>query len=272
MCLSYATLKNGYKIYYIEKGQGENLVFLYGFLMSSWIFEAQVEYFSKNYHAITIDYLGHGKSDKPESEAYELQDLAQYLEETLSEIVGDEKIILVGHSMGAMIGLLYATTPNLAQRLKGLVLMAGAPKLRNPGLDQYVEDLNSGKISFKDESTARDILVNLCFQRKYKKEHPEIIEKFVQLALDNEDYVAKRTMNSIVKRYDVESKLEDISCPTLILAGDKDSFIPSTESKKMKTLIPNSKLIIFAPKIAHMIQFEAREEYHKAVEDFINNL
>ena len=176
--MPFVELKNGYKVHYIERGQGENLVFLYGFLMNSEIFETEVEYFSRNYHAIGIDYLGHGKSDKPESEAYELRDLARYLEETLSNIVGDEQIILLGHSMGGMVGLIYATDPNSAKRLKGLVLMSSAPKLRNPGLDQYVEDLNSGKISFKDENAVRNILVNMCFQRKYKKEHPEIIEKF----------------------------------------------------------------------------------------------
>ncbi|MFX1294064.1 MAG: alpha/beta fold hydrolase [Promethearchaeota archaeon] len=270
--MPFVKTKKGYEIYYIEKGQGENLVFLYGFLMNSWVFETQMEYFSKNYHAITIDYLGHGKSNKPESEAYELQDLAQYVEEALSQILRDEKVILVGHSMGGMIALIYATTPNLAKRLKGLVLMSTAPKLRNPGLDQYVEDLNAGKISFKDENATRNILVNLCFHRKYKKEHPDVIETFVQSALNNEVYVALRTMNSIVKKYNVENKLKDINCPTLILAGNKDGFIPPIESEKMHSVIPNSKLIIFAPRISHMIQFEAQDDYHKAIEDFIGSL
>jgi len=35
--------------------------------------------------------------------------------------------------MGGMISLIYATNPKLAKRLEGLILMATAPKLNNPG-------------------------------------------------------------------------------------------------------------------------------------------
>ena len=273
ICLPYVTLKNGYKVNYIEKGQGDILVFAHGFLGSSWLFETQVEHFSsKGYRAIAIDHLGHGKSDKPESEAYELSELANYLEDFLSEVVGDQKIVLIGHSMGGMISLIYATTPNLAKRLRGLILMSTAPKLQNPGLDKYVEDLNAGTLSLKEESSIRNILVGLCFHRVYKKAHPEIIEEFIRLSLENEEYVGIRTMNAIVKRYNVEDKIKNINVPTLILTGDKDSFILPTESEQMSQVIPNSKLIKLSPKIAHMIQYEAIDDYHKAIEDFLKDL
>jgi pimeloyl-ACP methyl ester carboxylesterase len=62
-------INKGYKINYIEKGKGRNLVFTHGWLGSAWVFNAQLEYFSKNYRAIAIDHLGYGKSDKPESES-----------------------------------------------------------------------------------------------------------------------------------------------------------------------------------------------------------
>lgn len=266
-------LKNGFQVHYIEKGKGPHLVFIHGFLGSSWLFEAQVDYFAgKGYHAVAIDHLGHGKSDKPESEAYELVNLAQYLEEVLSQVVKDEKIVLIGHSMGGMIAQIYATTPELAKRLRGLVLMSTAPKLSNPGLDEYIRALNAGEMSIKDEKTIRTTMVDLCFNRKYKKADPQLVEEFIQRTLENEEFVGLRTMNSIVSRYDVETKLKNISVPTLILTGDKDIFIQPQESEKMHGLIPNSKLVKFSPKIGHMIQYEAREDYHKALEEFFQTL
>jgi proline iminopeptidase len=232
-----------------------------------------VDYFAqKGYRAIALDHFGHGQSDKPESEAYELQDLTQYLDETLAQLAGNEKLVLIGHSMGGMIAQLYATTANYAKRLRGLVLMSTAPKLRNPGLDKYIEDLNSGAMSLKDEKSIRDIMVDLCFQRPYKKARPDIIEEFIRLTLQNAEYVGLRTMNSIAKRYDVESKIKTIKLPTLILTGDKDIFIQPQESEKMHQLISASKLVKFAPKIGHMIQYEALNDYHKALEDFLKQL
>lgn len=270
--MPFTELEDGYKIFYLDKGKGKIVVFIHGFLGSSWLFENQIEIFSKNYRTIAIDHLGHGKSDKPESESYELTELAQYLDETLSKIIGDEKFILVGHSMGGMISLLYATNPNLSKRLEGLILMATAPKLNNPGLVQYIKDLKSGAMSLKDRETIETIFVGLCFQRKARKEQTELIKEFVDLTLQNEEYVGLRTMESIVNNYNVEDKLKDITSPTLILTGDKDIFILPDESKEMSQKIPNSKLVTLTPKIGHMIQYEATADYNSAIESFIGKL
>ena len=67
-------------------------------------------------------------------------------------------------------------------------------------------------------------------------------------------------------------KIKDIKVPTLILHGSNDIFILPTDSDEMAKVIPNSKLVKFSPKIGHMIQFEAREEYHKAIEEFLSTL
>jgi pimeloyl-ACP methyl ester carboxylesterase len=270
--MPYVELDKGYKIFYLEKGKGKNIVFTHGFLGSSWLFQAQIEHFSSYRRVIAIDHLGHGKSDKPKSESYKLNELAQILDETLSKIIGDEKITLVGHSMGGMISLIYATNPTLAKRLEGLILMSTAPKLNNPGLVQYVEDLKSGTMSLKDRETIETIFVGLCFQRKARKEQTELIKEFVNLTLQNEEYVGLRTMESIVNNFNVEDKLKSISVPTLILTGDKDIFILPTESESMNKMIPNATLSVLTPKIGHMIQYEAPEQYTDAIDKFLKTV
>ncbi len=262
-------LDNGYKLNYLDKGKGKNLVYIHGFLGSSWLYEDFVEYFSNNYRVIAIDHLGHGKSDKPKSELYKLRDLTQYVEETLSKIIGDEKIILHGHSMGGMIALIYATTPEYAKRLEGLVLMATAPKLQNPGLVKYIEDIKADKMKMIDREVVETIFVNLCFNRKYRKKDPALVEEFVNKTLENEEFVGRRTMVSIVEDYNVEDKIDQIEVPTLILTGDKDIFILPEESKEMHKKIPNSELVVFSPNIGHMINYEAKDEYIEKMEEFL---
>ncbi len=264
-------ISKGYKINYIEKGKGRNLVFIHGFLGSSWVFEAQVDYFSKNYRAIAIDLLGHGKSDKPESESYELEDLAQFLDEALIKIIGDEKIILLGHSMGGMIAQIYATTPILAKRLEGLVLMSTTPNYHNPMVDQTKDAILSGAISLLDENIVETVFVNLVFETKYQRANPDFIKEFIRRTAEMEEYVGLNTMKSILN-YDVTDKIKDITVPTLILTSDKDTMVLPEDSELMKEKIPNSKLITLSPSIGHYIQYEARDDYHKAVEDFIKTI
>ena len=57
--MPYVELDKGYKIHYLEKGEGKNLVYLHGFLGSSWLFEAQIDRFSNNFRTIAIDQIGH---------------------------------------------------------------------------------------------------------------------------------------------------------------------------------------------------------------------
>ncbi|MFW9784767.1 MAG: alpha/beta fold hydrolase [Candidatus Heimdallarchaeota archaeon] len=270
--MPFIQLDKGYRIHYLDKGKGKNLVYIHGYLGSSWIYENLVEYFSKDFRVIAIDHLGHGKSDKPESVSYELEDLTNYLEQTLSKIIGDEKIILHGHSMGGMIAQIYATTPNYAKRLSALILMSSAPILQNPGLIQYIEDIRAGKMKIIDREVVSTIFINLCFNRRYKRKNPNLIEDFINKTLENEEFVGFKTMNSIVNNYNVEDKIQTINVPTLILTGDKDIFILPQESEKMHQKIPNSQLSVFSPNIGHMVNYEAKDDYIKVVEDFLEKI
>ena len=124
-------------------------------------------------------------------------------------------------------------------------------------------------MSIKDRETIETIFVGLCFQRKARKEQTVFIKEFVDRTIENEEYVGLRTMESIVNSYDVEDKISEIHIPTLVLTGDKDIFILPEESKLMSQKIPNSKLVVFTPKIGHMIQYEATNDYNKVLETFL---
>ena len=79
-------------------------------------------------------------------------------------------------------------------------------------------------------------------------------------------------MESIVNNFNVEDNIQTIAIPTLILTGDGDTFILPVESEKMHEKIPNSKLVVFSPKVGHMINYEATEDYRKVLEEFLETL
>ena len=47
--MPFVEIDKGYKINYMDKGNGKVIVYIHGFLGASWIYEDQVEYFSKRY-------------------------------------------------------------------------------------------------------------------------------------------------------------------------------------------------------------------------------
>jgi pimeloyl-ACP methyl ester carboxylesterase len=271
--MSFVKLQDKSKMYYIEHGKGPVIVFQHGFLGSSWLFEEQVKYFgNRGYHAIAFDLKGHGQSDKPKDARYLLPEFAQEIEYALSQIIGKEKIVLLGHSMGGMIALCYATDPKLKKRLRGLILESTAPELQNPVLEQYIEGMRSGILKVSDRSAIENVLVMLCFNKVYQNTNPKLIKEFVDRTLTNEQYVGLATMEAIVQHYDVTKKLGNIDIPTLILHGEGDIFVPIASSEALSKAIHNSKFVMCKGPIGHMLQYECTKDYHAAIEKFLQRL
>jgi len=270
--MPYVKLNDGNKIWYEEKGKGTPIVFIHGWLGSSWHFTNQINHFSKTHRVFTFDHKGHGKSDRPENATYTLPEFAEELNQAVTKLIGNQKIVLAGHSMGGFISQIYATNPKLKKNLKGLILMSTAAKFGNPALDEFVELIKKGEMTIIDPGLVDSILVPTCFNAKYIETHQGTIKKFAEEVLKNSEHVASKTAICIVDHYNVEDKLEKIDVPTLILAGNEDTFIFPEEAELMHKKIKNSELKIFSPNIGHMIQFEALEKCNKAIEEFLKKL
>ena len=174
-------------------------MFLHGWVGSSFCFSNQIDYFSKAYRVFVFEHKGHGKSDRPEDASYTVPEFAEELNQTLDKLLGDEKCVLIGHSMGGMISLTYATNPNFKKRLKGLILMSTTPKFENPGVQEYINLIKAGELSLKpNPEDLNSILVPLCFNQKYIQTHEETIKKFVEEKMDNSEYVAYKTLIAFV--------------------------------------------------------------------------
>jgi pimeloyl-ACP methyl ester carboxylesterase len=103
-------------LFYHTYGSGAPLVLLHGYLSDSRYWQALIPELAKHYTVITIDLLGFGKSPKPRSATYTLDEHAAAIAETITHITS-EPVTLAGHSMGALVaGQLSATRPELITR------------------------------------------------------------------------------------------------------------------------------------------------------------
>src|SRR6202050_1656419 len=56
---------DGISIHYLEAGSGRPIVFIPGWTMPAWIWQKQIDEFSKRYHVIAVDPRSQGESDQP---------------------------------------------------------------------------------------------------------------------------------------------------------------------------------------------------------------
>src|SRR6266567_6777342 len=58
---------DGIRIHYVEAGSGRPIVFIPGWTMPAWIWQKQIDEFSKKYRVIAVDPRSQGESDQPTS-------------------------------------------------------------------------------------------------------------------------------------------------------------------------------------------------------------
>jgi pimeloyl-ACP methyl ester carboxylesterase len=122
-----AATVEGAKIYSSSVGSGPAIVFVHGWTCDSSSWTAQVPAFSKDHRVITLDLPGHGQSASPQDGKLSMDLFARAVEAVRAE-AGADRIVLVGHSMGAPVIRQYAHL--YPQHVAGLVAVDGPLDVR----------------------------------------------------------------------------------------------------------------------------------------------
>jgi pimeloyl-ACP methyl ester carboxylesterase len=119
---SHVATLNGLNVHYTRDGSaGTAVVFIHGFACDLTFWRMQ-EPLRNIRHRILIDLPGHGRSSKPQI-AYTQDLFVRSVDAVLSD-AGIQKVVLIGHSMGATVALRFAR--QYPVRVVGLVLVDGA--------------------------------------------------------------------------------------------------------------------------------------------------
>lgn len=100
----------GLKQHYLDEGQGEPVVMVHGNPSWSFYYRKLVSALRHHHRVIVPDHIGCGLSDKPDDAAYAytLQQRVDDLSDLLEHLGIDQRITLVVHDWGGMIGMAYA--------------------------------------------------------------------------------------------------------------------------------------------------------------------
>ena len=112
------TFKNA-NISFSDQGKGTAVVLIHGFLENATMWKNVVPEISKRNRVVTIDLLGHGKTDCL-GYIHTMELFAATIAAVLKAL-RIRKCVLVGHSLGGYIALAFAE--KYPQKVKGLCLM-----------------------------------------------------------------------------------------------------------------------------------------------------
>ncbi len=141
---------NNKRIYYEESGSGEPLILLHGNTASSKMFESIIKLYSDEYRVISIDFLGHGKSQRLEEFPLELWFDEAMQTITLINSLSLKNVNLLGTSGGAWVAI------NVALERPDLVKKVVADSFDGRTLaSDFADKLLKGRSHSKQDKTAK---------------------------------------------------------------------------------------------------------------------
>jgi 3-oxoadipate enol-lactonase len=264
--------KDGTRIHYEIRGEGEPLALIFGYAGSSrgWG-EPFLKLVEARFKTIVIDNRGTGQSDKPER-PFSLADMAADAASVLDH-AGIERAHVMGISMGGMIAQEFAL--NHPARLRGLVLgctmcglahsVAGDPEALaalqvNPGepLAPQVERLLGA-------CCAKPFVASARGQAVLKARVAEVMDYPMTPAHTYQLHWGA------VMGFDAFDRLPQIKSPTLVVTGTSDLLIPDANSDIIKERIPGAR-IHKLPGAGHVFFWEAPEDSVGVVTQFLSSV
>jgi pimeloyl-ACP methyl ester carboxylesterase len=260
---------DGLQVHYKATGPegAPALLLLHGFGSSLQAWDDWSVKLEQKYQVIRLDLPGFGLTGaSPTNDYSEEKDLATLTH--FADKLGLEKFSVMGHSMGGkMAWSLAASQP---ERVRALVLMApdGFPETKDIGTKPYEVPAVMGLIkyvfpkylvrksiepAFSDADALNDALVNRYFD--------------MLRAPGVRGAILNRSNQTIYT--DPVPRLKAIKAPTLLIWGEQDQMIPSTNAQSYANVLSNSTTVI-VPKLGHLLQEEQPEKGLTAVMQFLD--
>ena len=261
---------DGLQVHYKATGPegAPALLLLHGFGSSLQAWDDWSVKLEQKYRVIRLDLPGFGLTGaSPVNDYSEEKDLATLTH--FADKLGLEKFSVIGHSMGGkMAWSLAASQP---ERVQALVLMApdGFPQAKDIGTKPYEVPAVMGFIknvfpkylvrksiepAFSDADALNDALVNRYFD--------------MLRAPGVRGAILNRSNQTIYT--DPVPRLKAIKAPTLLIWGEQDQMIPSTNAQSYANVLSNSTTVL-VPKLGHLLQEEQPDKGLTVVMQFLDS-
>lgn len=244
---------DGSSLFYTVNGTGTPIVFIHPPVISSVIFNYQLEGLSQNFQVITFDIRGHGKSSfSSEPITYSL--IVEDIKKLLDHLEMD-KAFVCGYSTGGSIALEFLLTfPN---RALGGILISAMPEVNDAYLRKRISlGMKLAKVGAKSilaysiswsNSNTKDIFKKMFTEAR--QGDIKNIEQYIRFSL----------------QYNCTHQLGNIDHPILLVYGIKDKSFHQY-AKLLQEKLPNNELKFVNEN--HRIPTKAANEINELIMKF----
>lgn len=212
------------------------LLFLHGVGGGHAAWDRQIPYFTARGHrALAWDQPGYGGA--PLVAPYDLDQVAA----ALRRQIGNEPVVLVGHSMGGFVAQeAYARFPAL---IRGLALCFTSAAFGGAGSDFARQFVAARVAPLEQGKTMAEIAARLMPSMRGSRSDPAglALAERIMGGIPPETY---RKAVHLLTTFDRRAELAAIRVPTLLIAGSDDRVAPAAVMERMAQKVPDAEYVL----------------------------
>jgi pimeloyl-ACP methyl ester carboxylesterase len=247
--MSFGCELEGRRVHYESAGRGEPVLLLHGYPQSASCWRHQIPALAENHLVVAPDWPGYGRSDPPATPATYEAEVERI--ERLAETLGLDRFNLIAHDYGGFLGLGYVLRhPERVRRLA--LLNTRAHGVFRPWFYRF--SLGQRWIARHDRAAA------LARRLPLGALHHLALGRYRRLGCFDANLEAnylgwmdtpegRRRFWEFFAHYHLPrvpwlaDGLQSIGCPTAVIWGDADPYIPFATARELATRIPGATLI-----------------------------
>lgn len=236
-------------------GEGRPLILMHGWGCDHTTVRSIAATAAMTHTVYNIDFPGFGGSQEPD-EVWGVERYTRLIEELVVK-EGLERPVLVGHSFGGRVAILYASRNEVDKVV--LVDAAGIKPSRSLGYYLKVYSFKAAK---------------RFWQLVLGKEKAQKRIDAMRARRGSGDYAAaspmmRRILSKVVNE-DLTDRLHMIKAPTLLVWGENDTATPMADARKMAKLIPDAGLVSF-PGCGHYSFLDNPGQFRAVLSSFLKS-
>jgi len=242
-------------------GSGPPLYMVHGIGSRKTTWDKLIAGLKDDFTCVSYDLRGHGDSPVPPT-PYSLDDMVEDLE-ALRVRAGHERIHVIGHSLGGMIGPAYALKyPHRVFSVGLLSTAAGRTEQDRARLEALGETMSARGVM-----PTIDTMVERWYTDDFVRRRPDLIKMRKKQVEQTPEEVFLSVFH-IYASTEMAPWLDQIDCPCLLLTGELDGGCNPRLNRFMHDRLPHSTLVILDG-LKHSILVEAPERVLPEVRAFL---
>ena len=241
---------NGVDLYYEKSGRkGRHVLLLHGWGQNSQMMAYIADFLKDHFIVYNFDLPGHGQSSEP-PEAWGVEEYTECIK-TFADKKKINDPIIIGHSFGCRIALLYAYKyPVHKMVLTGAAGIKGKKPLEYY-LKVYSYKLGKKVLSIKGLEKFKEKMEANAGSEDYKNTSGVMRTSFVKIVND-----------------DLEPILKDIDTPTLLVWGENDEAVPLEMGRLMEKEMGDAVLVVFEGD-DHYAYFHQADRFNRVLDAYL---